>query len=547
MRTVIGREDSGVAAARQALASAPPAVISSPAVPTNHRATGCVAAGHPVTAAAAAEILRAGGNAFDAALAAVAAACVAEPVLCSTGGGGFLLARPVDGPPRLYDFFVHTPQRRRPPAEVQAAPVVTDWGTTSQEFQIGLGTAATPGLVRGLFAVHRDLGRAPMPTILAPAVAAARAGVEVTPFQAYLMTLVAPIYLAEPAARALFGAATGEPLRQGERLRNPELGALLEALGREGERLFYDGEVADAIVAQCRDAGGHLTRADLHAYRAELRAPLQLRYRDATLTTNPPPSAGGVLIAFGLGLLARLELGDLAFGSAEHLGLLSGVFARTVDLRAVHGASEALLADELLRQHADELLGARAAYRGTTHISVIDAAGNAAAVTLSNGEGCGALVPGTGMMLNNMLGEDDVNPAGPHGWPEDRRLSSMMAPTAITRDDGWFAVTGSGGSKRIRSAILQVVSNLVDFGMSPAEAVAAPRMHVEPGQVNLEGGFPAPGRALLARLFPSVITWDQRNMFFGGCHTVARAPDGALTGVGDPRRDGVVLGPDAGA
>jgi len=503
-----------------------------------------VAAGHPVTAAAAEEVLRAGGNAFDAALAAVAAACVAEPVLASTGGGGFLLARPIAGSPRIYDFFVHTPRVRRPVDEAHAFPVVTDWGTTSQEFQIGLGTAATPGLVRGLFAVHRDLGRAPMPTILAPAVAAARAGVAITPFQAYLLTLVAPIYLTDPASRRLFGNATGGSLSCGDTVVNPELGALFEAIGREGERLFYDGAVADAIVAQCRAEGGHITHADLHGYRVEVREPLTLRYRGATLTTNPPPSAGGTLIAFGLGLLAREDLRGVAFGSAEHLAVLTHVLARTVDARAAHGIGARLLADEILTRYAADLAGARAAYRGTTHVSVIDAAGNAAAVTLSNGEGCGALVPGTGMMLNNMLGEDDVNPAGPHGWPLDQRLSSMMAPTAITRDDGWFAVTGSGGSKRIRSAILQVVSNLIDFDMSPAEAVAAPRVHVEPELVNIEGGFPAAAEPTLSALFPRVIAWADRNMFFGGCHTVTRAPDGALTGVGDPRRDGVCLGSD---
>ena len=503
-----------------------------------------MAAGHPVTAGAADEVLRAGGNAFDAALAAVAAACVAEPVLASTGGGGFLLARPVGAPPRIYDFFVHTPRVRRPADEAHAFPVVTDWGTTSQEFQIGLGTAATPGLVCGLFAVHRDLGRAPMPTILAPAIAAAHAGVAITPFQAYLLTLVAPIYLTDPASRRLFGNATGGSLGCGETVQNPELGALFDALGREGEALFYDGAVAEAIAAQCRAEGGHITRDDLHAYRVEVRPPLTLRYRDATLYTNPPPSAGGILIAFGLGLLAREDLQGLAFGSGEHLALLAEVLARTVDARAAHGIGEGLLADDLLARYAAELASARAAYRGTTHISVLDAAGNAAAVTLSNGEGCGALVPGTGMMLNNMLGEDDVNPAGPHGWPLDQRLSSMMAPTAIARADGWFAVTGSGGSKRIRSAILQLVSNLIDFGMTPAEAVAASRVHVEPGLINVEAGFPAAGAAVLAALFPRVIAWGDRNMFFGGCHTVARAASGALTGVGDPRRDGVCLGSD---
>ncbi|HEY0138308.1 MAG TPA: gamma-glutamyltransferase, partial [Nannocystis sp.] len=290
---------------------------------------GCVAAGHPVTARAAAEVLRAGGNAFDAALAAVAAACVAESVLASPGGGGFLLARPADAPARIYDFFVHTPRVRRPQEEVNAHPVVTDWGTTQQEFQIGIGTAATPGLVRGLFAIHGDLGRMPMPQVLAPAVAAAHAGVEVTPFQAYLMTLVSPIYLGEPETRALFGNAEGGSLNRGDLLHNPELGALFEQLGREGDGLFYEGEVASAIVEQCRTRGGHITHDDLRNYRVAVREPLTLRYRDATLTTNPPPSAGGTLIAFGLGLLSRVDLANVTFGSPEHLRVLARVLART--------------------------------------------------------------------------------------------------------------------------------------------------------------------------------------------------------------------------
>ena len=510
---------------------------------------GCVAAGHPVTARAAAEVLRAGGNAFDAALAGIAAACVAESVLASPGGGGFLLARPADAPARIYDFFVHTPRVRRPQEEVNAHPVVTDWGTTQQEFQIGPGTAATPGLVRGLFAIHADLGRMPMPQIFAPAVAAAHAGVEVTPFQAYLMTLVAPIYLGEPETRALFGNAEGGSLNRGDLLRNPELGALFEHLGREGDRLFHEGDVADAIVEQCRTRGGHITHDDLRNYRVAVRTPLTLRYRDATLTTNPPPSAGGTLIAFGLGLLSRVDLTNVAFGSPEHLRVLARVLARTVDARAAHGLDD-LLGERIFGGHADalltELASARAAYKGTTHISVIDAHGNAAAVTLSNGEGNGSLVPGTGVMLNNMLGEDDVNPAGPHGWTPDVRLSSMMSPTAITRDDGWFAVTGSGGSKRIRSAILQVLSNLVDFHMPLAEAVGAPRMHADTGLLNLEGGFAGDTVADLARVFPAdtrLISWADRNMFFGGCHTVARSPSGALSGAGDPRRDGLCIGP----
>lgn len=508
---------------------------STPTRTTGTGAHGCVAAGHPVTAEAAAAVLRAGGNAFDAALAALYTACVAEPVLASLGGGGFLLARPASGAPRIFDFFVHTPQHRRPAGEAHAYPIVTDWGTAQQEFNIGLGSAAVPGIVRGIFAVHRALGRLPMADIVAPAVAAARDGVVITPFQAYLMTLVAPIYLGAPETRALYAAAEGQSQR------NPDMADLLEGLGRDGDALFYDGAVAAAIADSCRDGGGHLTREDLHRYTAVVRDPLTVRYRDATVTTNPPPSAGGTLIAFGLGLLERADLRDLAFGSPAHAAVLARVMARTVDARTAHGSGAHLLTDALLTRYAAELADVRAAYRGTTHVSVVDAAGNAAAVTVSNGEGCGAIVPGTGMMLNNMLGEDDVNPAGVHAWPEGQRLSSMMAPTMLTRDDGWFAVTGSGGSKRIRTAILQVVSNMIDFGMSPEDAVAAPRLHVEEGHLSVETGLGPATEAVLAGLLPRHTLWNARNMFFGGVHTVARAQGGSLSGVGDPRRGGVCL------
>ena len=503
---------------------------------------GCVAAGHPVTADAGMAALRAGGNAFDAVLAALLAACVAEPVLASPGGGGFLLALPAGGDARLYDFFVHTPKQRRPPDEAQAFEVVTDWGTAQQAFHIGLGTAATPGMIAGLFAVHRELGRLPMPEIAAPAVAAARAGVEVSPFIAYLMTLVAPIYLRTPECRALFGDPAGGPLPAGARLVNPDLGDTLEALAREGEALFYRGPIAAAIARCSRERGGHLTLADLAAYRVARRPPLRLRYRGAELLTNPTPAAGGLLIAFGLALLAGHDLSALSFGSPAHLGLLARAQARTALARLQEGVPEGAearwLAEEFLAPHRAALAaGLRA--RGTTHVSVVDAAGNAAAATVSNGEGCGELVPGTGMMLCNMLGEDDVNPAGPHGWPEDQRLASMMAPTALRLADGSLAVLGTGGSKRIRTAILQVVSNLVDFGMPLAAAIEAPRLHVEGEHLGFEAGLAEDAAAALRAAFPAHTAWPGRNMFFGGVHAVLRGPDGALLGAGDPRRAGV--------
>ncbi|MGE5154980.1 MAG: gamma-glutamyltransferase [Bdellovibrio bacteriovorus] len=503
-------------------------------------AKGAVAAGHPQTAEAAALLLEAGGNAFDAALAALCMACVAEPVLTSLGGGGFLTARTAAGKARVYDFFVQTPRRMRPRAEIELFPVVADFGSAQQEFHIGLGALATPGTLRGLFDVHRDLGTVPMPRIVEPAVAAARDGVRLNRLQAYIFSVVAPIYLATPGSRALY-ASPRDPSRllgEGECLRQPELGDTLELLGIEGDRLFYEGEMAQALVALCEQGGGQLAAADLAGYRTLRRHPLRRSYRDARLHLNPPPSSGGLLIAFALALLEQRDLGGVPFGAPEHLLSLAHAMEQTNLARDAGPEDERLLQVERLDLHRKALPGRPLATRGTTHISVIDAAGNAASLTLSNGEGCGQILPGTGIMLNNMLGEEDLNPQGLHCWREDVRVSSMMAPT-LAEQAGRLMALGSGGSNRLRTAILQVLCNLIDFRLEPEAAVAAPRLHLERGKLSSEPGFPPQSLARLTDQWPNHQRWDELNLFFGGTHTVVY--DGhRFRGAGDPRRGGVL-------
>ena len=177
------------------------------------------------------------------------------------------------------------------------------------------------------------------------------------------------------------------------------------------------------------------------------------------------------------------------------------------------------------------------AFRGTTHVSVIDGAGNIASATVSNGEGSGYVIPRTGIVMNNMLGEDDLNPDGFHRWTPDQRMTSMMAPTAVAWRDGRRAATGSGGSNRIRTALLQVLVNLVDFAMDVEEAVVAPRIHVEDSFLSVEGGFDPECLASVLEAWPDHQLWSAANMFFGGAHTVASGPRG-VEGAGDPRRDG---------
>jgi gamma-glutamyltranspeptidase / glutathione hydrolase len=507
---------------------------------------GAVAAGHPATADAAARVLRAGGNAFDAVVAAHWCACVAEPVLTSPGGGGFLLAHTAAGDSQVYDFFAHTPQRKRPTQEVDFHPIHADFGTTLQEFHIGYGAAAVPGTVRGLFEIHRELCTLPMPLLLEPAIELARRGVRINALQAYIFDIVKPIYLATPGAAQHF-ASRLRPDRlvgDGELLKLPELADTLEALGREGDRLFYTGEIAASIDAACRSGGGCLRRDDLESYRVVKRRPLTLQYRDARLHTNPPPSSGGLLIGFALKLLEKLTSRALDLRDPAATRLLAEVMQYTNEARLENISRDSfdhqLLEPAYIDAYVQAIKGRARAWRGTTHISVIDAQGNLAALTSSNGEGCGHMIGDTGIMLNNMLGEEDLNPHGFHQWAENQRLTSMMAPSMLRTADGSRIALGSGGSNRIRSAILQVVCALVDGGLPLHEAIHRPRIHFENGTLNCEGGFDEAARTQLLAEFEKVECWPDRNLYFGGVHAVAHGCSGYQS-CGDPRRGGVAV------
>ncbi len=512
--------------------------------------TGIVAAGHEATARAAQLMLQSGGNAFDAVVAAMLTACVAEPVLASPGGGGFLTALPAGEDPMVYDFFAHTPQMRRPREAIDFRPIVADFGTASQVFHIGMGAMATPGFVRGLFEIHRRHCRMPLELLMQPAQTLAREGVEINPFQDLIARIVAPILKATPSALELH-ASPDDPTRlisEGQCHRLPALADFLSALEQEGEALFYEGEVGRRLIEDCRQLGGQLQRQDLEGYRVVRRKPLIQRYRDARLITNPLPALGGPLIAFSLRLLESEKLGLETAGGPQHLSHLAHVMRLTQDLRGdTRIGSAQILSSEVAERYRARLRQGGISRRGTTQISIADSAGNLASMTLSNGEGCGYVIPRTGIMMNNMLGEEDLNPDGFHHWPEDHRLASMMAPSLLLSDAGDAVVTGSGGSNRIRSAILQVISNLLDFHMPLDVAVSQPRIHYEGDLLSLEGGIATATAEALLPAFPKQQAWDRKSLFFGGAHSVLRDHKGELRGVGDERRGGVslVAGPSA--
>ncbi len=506
---------------------------------------GIVAAGHPQTSEAAALALEAGGNAFDAAVAGLLMACVAEPLLTSLGGGGFVLAETASGERLVFDFFAQTPSRRRPNAVL--FPILGDFGTATQEFHIGAGAAAVPGLVDGLFAVHRRLGSLPMDVLAEPAIAAARNGVRINRFQAFAAGVLTPILAASEPLQALFTGPNGL-IAEGDLQTQPRLAATIEQLLAEGPDAFYRGEIAKRIVALCEQHGGHLIAADMAAYRTEIRPPLEVKYHGHQVITNPVPSCGGSLIALSVSLLNRLNSDDWQPGSPGFARDLARVFELTqaermrtsFQSRPSAKLITELLAEDHLRQLVEALNGP-VATRGTTHLSVADGRGNLAAATVSNGEGCGHLIPDTGIHLNNFLGEQDLSPAGVGNWTADQRMSSMMAPTIVDRADGGRIALGTGGSNRIRSAITQVLMHVLEFGCSLEQAVGAPRLHFDAGKVSIEPGWSANAYQTLDREFPELERWDRTNLFFGGVHAVEVDPERReFSAAGDPRRGGAV-------
>jgi gamma-glutamyltranspeptidase / glutathione hydrolase len=488
---------------------------------------GVVAAGHPVTAGAGAGVLRAGGNAVDAALAAMLASFVAEPMLTGLGAGGYMLVAPPGEEPVLLDFFVEAPGRGLPPGAPHAPllAVDVDFGDAVQIFNIGASAAGPYGTLAGAWTAAERFARLPPAELVAPAVAAARRGVEVNEQQAYLFQILAPITSSTPEARAHFMPA-GRPARVGEVHRDPTLADTLERWAAEGPAPFYTGDVADAVCSWVADRGGLLTRADLAAYETVARAPVRVRYRGETVLTNPPPSAGGILLAYALALLDREPAPPPV---AAIVGAMEAAQAeRTQEFLA--GLPE----PGFLERFAASRFGA------TTHISAADADGWACAVTCTNGEGCGEVVPGTGIHLNNMMGEQDLSPFGFHAHPPGRRLPSMMAPTMVLAAGGGAPrlVLGSAGSNRIRSAILQVVLGVLDHGLDVQAAIDAPRVHFEAGVVYAEPGVDIAGLDDEQR---TVVRFAARNLFFGGAQAVLRDPaTGALAGGCDPRRGGAV-------
>jgi gamma-glutamyltranspeptidase/glutathione hydrolase len=491
-------------------------------------------------------VLEAGGNAVDACVAAGLASWVAESPLTGPGGGGFMLVyRAGDRTARVLDFYVAVPGLGLPASAVaEMVAVDVDFsGDSTQRFLIGPPSCAVPGAALGLEAAHRAYGTLPWRELFEPALALARGGFALSEEQAYLHLLLDVILRHAPEGRAIYGEEAR--LVAGDLLALPDLAGTLELLADRGAGELYRGELAHALVQHVREGGGAITERDLEEFRVIRRRAVRVVFRGHDFCSNPPPSHGGVLLVHALRLLERLELG--AAGSAEASATLAEVMREVAHARAARWFERALRRGRLTeRLEAEERAAlARVHYRlrgpaepstarGTTHISVVDGAGDAAALTVSTGAGSGVVVPGTGIHLNNMLGEFDL----PRPPAPGARLSSMMSPSVVERDGRVRLVVGSAGSLRLRNAVLQVVVNVVGHDLPVGEAVARARVHLEGPLLHCEGGHDPAELDRLEALGYGLVRWRRRNLYFGGVAAVEVAGDGTLAATGDPRRGG---------
>jgi gamma-glutamyltranspeptidase / glutathione hydrolase len=454
-----------------------------------------VAAGHPATAEAGLEILQEGGSAADAAAGAALASCVAETIMTGIVGGGHAVYHEAEGArTRLIDFFVAIPGLGQPRRKLELRELRVKFGNEYVHYFIGIASCAVPGMPAGLDALWKEYGRLPWPRVVAPALALAREGVSMPPAHASCLAMLAPLMTMREGADIY--SPGGRLLAAGDRLDQPGLVRTLEVVAEEGARTFYDGTMAAALLALMEERGGLVTRGDLDAYEAAWLDPVEAGYAGTRIRTR-----GG---------LSQL---------VETLGRLS-------PLRDLSAADRALALAQVLA--APPYSGRT--YDDTTNLTVVDADGNACVLTSSLGLGSGDFIPGYDVHLNSMLGESDllIGPLEP-----GLRMESMMAPMVALDDEGLVLAAGAAGGTRLKPALVQVLSGVLDEGLEPQAAVDRPRLHSTGEIVHMEPGFEESAIAALVDAGYDVRRWPAIHHYFGGVSLIARSGEAA-----DPRRSG---------
>ncbi|MDA7501703.1 gamma-glutamyltransferase [Chitinophagales bacterium] len=467
---------------------------------------GTISAGNRQTAQAAEQAFLEGGNAFDAAIAALLAACVCEPSAVSLGGGVFMLGQK-KRIPFLIDGFCQSPLSKEAVKlerlDFNQFPV--DFGAAQEDFYIGKAAMAVPGVPAAIMKLWKTRASLPLEILAEPAIDLAKNGFELSGFGAMYMDFLSSVNEASEYGRLIY-RKEGKGLQEGDRIFNGHLADTLEELCSNKMREFYEGEIAARVEEACAYGQGFLQRADFEKYASEELEP----------TTVP---IGDKQLLLGNTIGSRM--------------LEYGILKQNEDSR--NDSDDLLKVFQAMMEEREKAMdkSSHGNWAGTTHFSVADNEGNGMAVTGSNGEGSGFIIPGSGIMMNNVLGEPALVPNGPHSWDLNKRLSSMMTPALLTNEEGELTcLLGSGGSSRIPFAVLQVLNSYLK-GATLEQAMTESRVHWENGTLYHEPDFRMPKN----RFWEQESAFDEQSFFFGGVHAVQRYKDSWL-GVADHRREG---------
>lgn len=524
---------------------------------------GMVVTNHPLGSAAGAEMLAAGGNAVDAAIAALFALTVVEPMMVGIFGAGMTHLRLADGRHTAIDHYSVAPAGARPDTYRPLSDTWPDYLRAEGDVNsVGVLSVGVPGTLKGWCEVLERFGTLPLDAVLDPAIHHATRGFQATPYLVEAIAEAAPDLARFPASASTFlpGGAIPKP---GDLIRQPDYAATLQVIAAKGPGVLYGGDLGTVIADFIQREGGLITPEDLRRYQTAERAPVRGEYRGFTVAGVPPTSAGGIHLIQMLNILESYDLRAMGFGTADSLHLLAEVMkiafadrnASTGDPAFVDIPVARLTAKDYAASRRADIDMARARRHGagvpshdsghTTHITVADADGNVVAMTqtINSLFGSKATVPGMGVLLNNTMALFDPHPGHALSVAPGKRMTSSMAPTIVFRDERPVLALGLPGGVRIFTSVLQALVNVIDHGMSLQEAVEAPRIWTQGQELEAESGVSEPVRAGLADRGHQVVAVLAVG---GGMSAIAMNGDGVLTGAACWRADGTPIGVSGG-
>jgi gamma-glutamyltranspeptidase/glutathione hydrolase len=525
---------------------------------------GMVVTNHPLGSAAGAEMLAAGGNAVDAAIGALFALTVVEPMMVGIFGAGMTHLRLADGRHLVIDNYTTAPAASRPDMFKPVSDTWPDYLRAEGDVNlVGLLSVGVPGTLKAWAEAVARFGHLDLETVMQPAIRHAERGFRATPYLAAAVTESA-IDLARFPESARTFLPGGAPIKPGDLIAMPDYAATLRLIAAKGPGVLYGGDLGATVADYMRRDGGIITLEDLARYETIERRPIRGRYRGFEITGPPPPTAGGLHLVEMLNILEGHDPRGLGFGTAEYFHLIAEVLkigfadrnACTGDPAFVDIPVERLTSKEYAAERRAQIRPDRAGEYGatpgvaigsahTTHVTTADADGNVVAMTqtINNLFGSKATVPGTGVLLNNTMALFDPHPGTPASVAPGKRVTSSMAPTIVLRDGKPAWALGLPGGVRIFTSVLQAVVNLIDHGMTLQEAVEAPRIWSQGQELEMEQDIPAATRDALAARGHRVVAFPA---VAGGMNAVAFAADGTLEGAACWRADGTPIGVSGG-